>query len=431
VPFPCTTRRLHLHCPLWNHLRWSDLDSAPPACAHLTRTMCSEFRRFQDFPIELLSQCFRYLRNTRYAGWLSPKSKLDLQNVRLVCQSFNAAGAPLLLCSVRVDVTSDSIRHLEELSRHPIFKKSIRQIEVNVSYYDACLANDLTLFAKHNATQLFQTIEGMERCHSYLNQEANFDDRYKLLEEWESINNADANTFTPGQLLLSNTHKSYCQLFDDQEDVKRDGGHTKRICSALENLLALDSVIINDEPHWRSSTDRGKMLSIKYLVASCLSPSSWKGPFTTAYLASPPVEIIPQLFSSLTRSTVRPSRFSISITPPINLRCMELSPQQQDDVRIVLQHSRHLRLKVSGWARKGSLAKTNDQRREEMLALCSLSKTFFDTPKLATLNLSFDNYPVFYEPPQVGISDILPLAYEKQWQSLTSLLLYHVPCKYL
>jgi hypothetical protein len=392
--------------------------------------MNSEPRTIRDFPNEILSQCFSHLRIERHTGWPSSESKLDIPNLRLVCRRFNAVSAPLLICSVRVDITSDSLRLLEEISWHPIFSKSIKQVEINVSYYDACIANDMALFAQHNSTALFQTLEMMERGCSD-EEEIDFQGGYRTLKDWNTISSTSTDKFTKKQLLLLEALKKYSQLFDDQEEVKANGGHIKRICSSLGRLPALDSIDINDEMRRRSCDKGEEEFSNEYLLAYCLTPSSWKGSFITAFVTAPPVEIIPELFTSLARSTIRPSKFKISITPPNDLRCMALSTAQQEDVKTVLQRSCHLCLNVRSWARKGSLAENNDRHREEMLALCSLTQAFFDTSNLVILDLSFSDYPVFYERPQVDILDILPLTCEEKWQNLRSLKLRHIPRTYI
>jgi hypothetical protein len=62
-----------------------------------------------------------------------------------------------------------------------------------------------------------------------------------------------------------------------------------------------------------------------------------------------------------------------------------------------------------------------------MLALCSLTTAFFDVQALKKLELAFDEYPVFYELPQVGLSDLLPLESKQSWSQLTTLSLRYVP----
>jgi hypothetical protein len=118
--------------------------------------MSSEPGILRVFPNQLLSQCLTHVKIERFAGWLSPESKTDIHSVRLVCRDFNVGGAPLLVSSVRVDITSESLCHIEELSRRPLFSKPTKQVEVNVSYYDACVVNDLALFARLNSTELYQ-----------------------------------------------------------------------------------------------------------------------------------------------------------------------------------------------------------------------------------------------------------------------------------
>jgi hypothetical protein len=77
-------------------------------------------------------------------------------------------------------------------------------------------------------------------------------------------------------------------------------------------------------------------------------------------------------------------------------------------------------------ARKDSLAEENSRSRVEMLALCSLTSTYFDTSKPRKLEIAFDEYPVFYEPPKVTTADLLPVD-TQTWPRLQSLSMRYMP----
>jgi hypothetical protein len=387
-----------------------------------------------DLPNELLSQCFRHLKHDGdFSGWISPESKLDIQNVRLVSRRCNAVSAPLLISSTQVNISSASLSHFEELSRHHIFSKSIKQVEINVSYYDACLAKDPHLFAKHSSNELLRTLSSIESESLYTDEEVGFRDAYQALEEWEAIEEglpgSEVEDLTPYQLLLIKAHTNYCGLFHDQKAAKNKGAHIKRTCAAFEKLLALDSIILNDNHHLRQQRGQSRYhfeqgFSDEQLSEQCVRPSTWKGSLMTSFVTTPPVEIIPELFTAMARTTTRPLHFSIHMHPPTDLRCMALNSKEQQDIKTVLQQSRHVSIDFESWSRGRS---SNNRLRDEMLALCSLTKPLFDGPKLETLAASLGEYSVHYILPAISLAGIIPLTNEHHWHNLTTLKLRCIP----
>src|SRR5215471_11694994 len=99
----------------------------------------------QDLPTEILTECFKYFTCT-YTRKLTNE---ELKALRLTSKRLEAISAPLLAKVVFVYISSDSLARLEDISRHPVFSKSIRTVQISLSFYDATLANDFTLFAVH------------------------------------------------------------------------------------------------------------------------------------------------------------------------------------------------------------------------------------------------------------------------------------------
>lgn len=179
----------------------------------------------------------------------------------------------LLLSSARVYITPASLSRVEELCQHPIFGKSIKELEISCSYNVASLAEGPTTpFRGHCAGEL-----------------------------------------TVKQELLFEAHEQYRRLYEDQEQVKNGGEYITRICAALSSLSQSLFIAIIDKPNTFpvSTFD----LSDTGLMQTCLAASDRKASFTTRILR-PPMEMIPELFTTVVVTTIRPTRLEIDFKPP-------------------------------------------------------------------------------------------------------------------
>jgi hypothetical protein len=174
---------------------------------------------------------------------------------------------------------------------------------------------------------------------------------------------------------------------------------------------------------------RGRAFSDGELMAYCLATSQWKGSFMTAFVTSPPVDLITNLFSALAETSLRPSELKLKISPPNDLNCLKLTAPQHQAINTVLSRSQNLYCNISRWARKDSLAENNSRPRSEMLALSSFTNAlFYSNVTLTCLNLTYDGYPAFYERPTASISDFIPsLMKENSFPKLRWLYLSHIP----
>lgn len=279
------------------------------------------------------------------------------------------------------------------------------------------------------------------------------------IEEWEDLGKGGDGDWRGSERkkFLGVAFEEYRRRWEDQEGVMMDGMGLERICEALGRMSGLVGIKIMEDHRadlmakilgeidmkglsLLDAAARDKVTSEKDverernswdnfddlgMMESCLIPSRWKGSFTTSSLTVPPVEIIPDLFQALAATGIRPSAFTIKLTPPNDLRCLQLTDTQRSAIRTVLSSARRLTCVFERWARKDSLAEDNSRPRDEMLALCSLTSAYFDAPLLEELTLSLEGYPAFYEIPQVNISDFLPLG--RPWPHLQNLYLHHIP----
>jgi hypothetical protein len=397
-----------------------------------------------DLPNELLSQCFCHLRKVekwgtrelRNARLVSKQRKVqqrgnndDIQNVRLVSKHCNAISSPFLISSATIYITSASLAHMEELCDHPVFSQSIKEVEINCSYYDKCMAESIGLYGAHCGFTLFRDLEMYSRGSRSRMYPVDENALVHISDGWTAFNEEDYFKNNPDltekQQWLLDAHEQYRQRYEDQMRIKVGNAHIQRICVALTKLSHLQSITLTDARYY--SPQRHATFSDPDLLETCLLASTWKGSFITAFLTRPPVEMIPDLFTALAQTDVRPTSFSIDIKPPTDLQCLELREPARKALKTVLSRAQTLSFNMNRWDRRDSLAEDNNRPRPEMLALCSLTSAYFDTPTLKNLEISFEGYPAaFDEPPTVSILDILPLA-TQNWPLLHKLSLRYMP----
>jgi hypothetical protein len=298
----------------------------------------------------------------------------------------------------------------------------MQTVTLNVSYYDKILAEDLHLFAEHNATKLFQLLEGMERGYRRNDhiQDA-ISKAWGIPDDWDKIGvlGWDESQASADQKLILRAHEEYKSKFQDQEHLMRTGdwiGGRKWIecfLSCLEEFPALRKIVIEDRSRfpfsdrWWAFGDHNPFEE-KAHMNRCLATSTWKGSFRTAPDTSPPAYIVPDLFTALAGTSIRPQSFEIRITAPFNLRCMQMTDNQLDAVKTTLSKAEKLYFWMQSWARKDSLAENNDRPREELKSLYNLTTAFFSSTRINELHLSLDDYPCFYEFPTISLFDLLP-----------------------
>lgn len=391
-----------------------------------------------DLPTELIYQCIK------------GETTHDIQAIRLSCKRLSGAAAPLLTSRVKVNISSQSLARLDEISHNDTVRKSIRTVEINLSFYNAAMATDFFLFAGSCAANLFVRSEIRERM-SFMtmalaenedseddnNTNSNpFDAGYKISEEWTDIakqayHNKDGSTMTMTrhQTLLSQCHEEYARLFQDQQQSEQDNRHISRIVSALRRFPALEKIHLLDDVYRRMKNRKSQLythFSDEDLRIDCLKPHYWKG----THVESPtdaPGKFIPDFFTALHDASVYPRRFSVKITPPNDLRVLETSPAQRECIRNVLHKATHLEFTVHDWARLNSLAVNNSRPSDEIRHLGNLTSAFFAAGSVEYMSLDLVGFPAFYERPNLSLSQLLPLE-TRRWPKLKAVALSYPPC---
>jgi hypothetical protein len=141
---------------------------------------------------------------------------------------------------------------------------------------------------------------------------------------------------------LFEAHKHHRRLCEDQEQVKNGGAHITRICAALSSLSQSLFIAIIDKPNTFPGSTFD--LSDRGLMQTCLAASDWKASFTTSF-SRPPMEMIPEIFTAMAATTVRPTRFEIDFKPPWNLgntgrSILALTPAGNQAIKVVLSQTK-------------------------------------------------------------------------------------------
>lgn len=391
----------------------------------------------QDLPMDILTECVKHLIEG------SRDAQSDLKALRLTSKGLDTLSAPFLINFARVYISSASLTRLEEISEHVAFSGSVRSVKINVSFYDKNLADDFALFAKFCARELLQSLNMYELFTRFnpghysieeAEAEAEFQRGKTALEDWELISESADGKCNPEkpmgkQVLLYNAHREYARRYQDQESVKHDNEHMQRIGACLKRFNNLRAVLIDDSSYrfdYKSTlgSEQGHKFSDEALTESCLRAMHWKGAFPPSRPALPPVELIPSLFDTLKHFSIFPSEFQITFTPPHDLTVLRMSESQLLCISHVLRHAKKLSFNVNSWARLDSFGGDNTRPLEEIQHLGNLTRAFFDVPDLQSLTLTFGNYPVYAEIPQISSSQILP---QRTWSSLHTLILSHIP----
>lgn len=90
----------------------------------------------------------------------------SIKNVRLTCKLFSNASARLLVRMLRLDISKESLEHLDRVSHHPTISRGIRVVCVNLHHYSSTLAEHQVEFATYALDTLYLWHEQILLCNS-------------------------------------------------------------------------------------------------------------------------------------------------------------------------------------------------------------------------------------------------------------------------
>ncbi|GKU09557.1 unnamed protein product, partial [Fusarium langsethiae] len=338
---------------------------------HITPSSIMSAATINTIPFELLAKIFICLRDD------SKNGQESIAQSRLVSRRFRDVASTFLITEVSVCLNSESFARFEAICAHPLFSQGVQKVNVLLSYYEAELAHDKQLYMAEAESRLLRHWETMERSSHYKK-------RYNMTTE-----------------LFQWLGKI---AWGKSSDVRQ---------------------LITGEPLETAPTPIQKLF-----LKTAIRQSGWCGSFRTDgssrhdgtfdISTTPPLEMLGEFCSQLGEKGVRPKQLRISLKPPPNIRHMAMSLVQQENMRLLVSDATSLIFRFDFFARPHNL---RENPRDEMLALCSVTKPFFSAPKLEFLDIYFMEYPGHRSSPTVSLGDILSL--DMTWPRLDTLGIIH------
>lgn len=293
-----------------------------------------------DLPDELLMQIFKHVKGgsdkrSLYFFNFDPSEVKEVKVLRLVCRRFRDTSSHLLLRFITVNMTMQSLAHLEEVSHQPIISKGIRAIQVVLSFYDSVLAGDLRDFATYQASRLRSAILSWQSSVDSQDLLSKPSEKLKtfyrtaiaralpIAESWEEVAANNIREDCVNYKLLQRAHEQYKQCYKDTATL-RQGMFVQTIASAMAKMPTATWLQIYDDDPQGSSVE-GKNIfprdvnNHELLLHKLLFPmTSWEEARVHG-LGNPPAELIPGLLLAMHEKGVQLTGLKIWTPLPENL----------------------------------------------------------------------------------------------------------------
>ncbi|KAK7698291.1 hypothetical protein SLS64_012656 [Diaporthe eres] len=173
-----------------------------------------------------------------------------IQNVRLTCRLFLQMSSHLLVRRLDISPSVSSLAHLEEVTRHPEIPRGERLFRIDLRYYSAAIARDLQAFAVMCDEKLRERIKNFETLIRFSDQgygaslspeaRKNVEDGLvrarRILSSWEPFTNGmpieEGASLNAAALTLQRGHEHYRELFQQQQEILRDGYFARTVAEA-------------------------------------------------------------------------------------------------------------------------------------------------------------------------------------------------------
>lgn len=385
-----------------------------------------------DLPDELLRHIFLYSRGRTSMHELAfyDMNGGDVEQVkklRLTCRHFCATSSHLLMFYVNVGMNSQSLAHLDEVSRHPTISKGIRAIKICLGrHFNSNISNDIQAFAHYQATKLRNHI-----CNWRFSVQQRYTlgessdvlkraiDRGTILaDSFDEVARHGLNEIRPEHVLLRMAQEGYRQHYESQL-LLQHGPFAQAIVSAMMRMPTATGLSIQDEdiraisgPAWESETIYPEnMEDLDTLRLKLQSPSfSWDMARYSG-LISPPVDVIPSILLSIGEAGIHLTGLDIDAPLP-----NDLSSFSRDQVETSKMHvsSHHLKAFTFRPRHASSLS------TEAVPLLTGFLSTILETSSLQRIDLCF----AFMSRKVSGlqpIASMAPVLLTRPWPSLKEL----------
>lgn len=290
-----------------------------------------------DLPDELLRHIFLHIRGdtTTFNFDDCDDSGDDVQQVkdlRLTCRRFCATSSHLLMFYVKVDLTPESLAHLDRVSQHPTISKGIRVVKIYLGrHFDPEISHDFRAFAGYQGSKLRRSIRFWKMNiwhplrHRELSQEA-IDRAILIAESFQKAAQNGLDENCPEHVLLRQAQECYSQHYKYQLSLQR-GAFAQAIVSAMLRMPTAVWLSIDDgdmTPTFAAvekaeSIVPGDLEDLSALQLKLQVPRfSW---MMERYreLSNPPVDLIPSILLAIGEAGIGLIGLEIDIHQPGNL----------------------------------------------------------------------------------------------------------------
>ncbi|SPJ73544.1 uncharacterized protein FTOL_03274 [Fusarium torulosum] len=386
----------------------------------------------QSLPVELLNKILSHVSEDRKNGQESIKQS------RLVSRHLNNVASLFLIPEVTVCLTLESFTRLEEICSHPLISKGVRKATIMLCFYEEELANNRRLYMREARSRLLRHCETMERMWRYKRHFYWTDELHNWLSHmaWDrcpklnQMVDEDTTQDPPAQIqkLFLRLYDMYKKRYEEQEILRQDNRHISRLVAALSSLPSLTWLNLKDFSSSRALVSSHKQPGADQLLVEDfldigysqdvlrhfdrgVRPSAWCGSFATEDSASPPVEMLGELCSQLGSHGVRLGAFTLFIYPPPDMRMLQSTLAQQENIKKLVSEVEYLTIGVD------SPIRTKVYSREEMLALGSVIKPLASSPNLHYLRVDLEHKA--HTSAVFSMDDLIPS--DTPWPRLQSL----------
>lgn len=375
-------------------------------------------RHIYDMPNEILRNILEDVRGD--FDIKSDKYPSDgikaIQSLRLTCWRLCDVSSPLLLHRLHVSLTRSSLAHLDEVSRHPTISKGIRALWICAALYDSTLTRSLRGFID----RVFEILREEHRSdfnhlHSYL---GNFclGSRYEpfnlptprdhdyLSKTFDNIGKrheillscADylrAGTYQPDddQILatLSQVHRQYSQLSDDQNALLQNDTFTTSVAGAVARLPQITGLFITDDKGFEMCPLWTEISSPIYRTVRnrLLQPSLWCD-LGVSLLAQRPFELLYRLLLAVFRAGNSLTELRIRVSSDMDHET-KLSHEQ---VRGLVSAAGHLQVLETDCHLTVQLP-VQEHSSGERASVCKLASLLLNGRNLRSVALRFAPWP--------------------------------------
>lgn len=389
--------------------------------------------RILDLPDELLRHIFLYVRGRTSMYKLAFYDMIggdaeQIKKLRLTCRRFCVTSSHLLMFYVKVDMTSQSLAHLDEVSRHSTISKGIRAVKICLGrHFDHDIACDTRAFALYQGTKLRNYLDSWEMSiqNRYPHGEVSRDVLQRAIhrgtiiaDSFDEAAQHGLNETCPEHVLLRAAQECYRQHHETQL-LLQHGPFAQATFSAMMRMPTATWLSIQDGdiraisgPDWESDIIYPENLeNVDTLRLKLEAPSfSWS---MARYrgLRSPPVDVIPSILLSIGEAGIRLTGLDIDVPLPDNL-----SSFSRDQVTPSKMQASSQQLKAFACRPRHAVPLS----KEAVPLLTGFLSTILQTSSLQRIDLCFD----FMSEESSGlqpIASMAPILFSRSWPSLEEL----------